>query len=133
MQSANNNSTEPIQFQLIVPKELAHELTVLPDCSAELNGIAPIRIQHELSLEETAEIVTILVNASNLGKVCMDIAERIHKFFSKKTDIEPRAKVIGESDETLIEVTVHVKPSDTAETIRVIVSKGRDVYIQKKD
>ena len=122
MTPTDQGPLEQVQFQLAVPADLAHELAALPDISVEPIGTAPERVQHELALETVVAIVTIAVGAKELWPTCMRVAEHIHGFFSRSRDREPRFKVIGESEETVLEIHLG-DAAATAQNIRIVVTR----------
>ena len=122
MTTTHTDPVGQVQFQLAVPPELAHELATLPDLTVSATDEAPDRVQYELALETIATILTIVVNADKLASTCTRIAHVVHKFFSDSRDHPPRLKVIGERDETVLEITLD-KVAKTADNIRFIVSK----------
>lgn len=122
MTSTDTASHNQVRFQLTVPPELADELSRIPDVTVALREEAPERVQHELALETVATVITILVNLDKLVPTAKRIAEHIHGYFSRSGDRQPRVKVTGEHDETVIEI--HLGDAvTTADSIRIVVVK----------
>ena len=121
MAAQDTGTDEHVRFQLAVPADLAEELAALPDLSAGPSREAPERIQHELALETVVALVTIAVGVKELGPTCTRIAHRIHDYFSRSRGREPRFEVIGESEETVVEVHLG-DVAKTANNIRIVVS-----------
>jgi len=122
MDSADSMAPDKVRFQLVLPPDLVEGLSRIPGVTVEHSFSASERVQHELALETVVVITTILINLDKLAPTIKRISEYVHRYFSESESQQPRVKVIGEQDETVIEIRLS-DVDKTAKAIRVVVKR----------
>jgi len=112
-------AADQVRFQLAIPPDLVAALKTVPGVTIENVAEAPDRVQHGFLLETVAVVVTILAGVDQLAPTCKQIAEKIHSYFDKSEERQPRVKAIGERSETVIEIDLS-SIAQTADTIRIV-------------